>query len=183
MKSQNYCIIASGLNNYYVIGENDKRCLAAETMLTDRHPISSHRQVGCFVFKKNTMDRNLTFTKTITMITEVCCNCGILFGVPSDFQDQLRKTKNLFYCPNGHGQSYTKSKAEILQEKLDKEISDSQRKYTEISALLNSAVGEKNKLQKELKRVHNGVCPCCNRSFVNLQRHMKTKHPEVISNP
>jgi hypothetical protein len=22
------------------------------------------------------------------------------------------------------------------------------------------------------------VCPCCQRSFQNLSRHMKTKHPE-----
>jgi hypothetical protein len=22
------------------------------------------------------------------------------------------------------------------------------------------------------------VCPCCNRSFQNLRRHMATKHPE-----
>ena len=35
------------------------------------------------------------------------------------------------------------------------------------------------KAEKQLKRVHNGVCPCCNRSFQNLQKHMKTKHPEI----
>lgn len=28
------------------------------------------------------------------------------------------------------------------------------------------------------KRVQNGVCPCCTRSFTNLRRHMATKHPE-----
>jgi len=28
------------------------------------------------------------------------------------------------------------------------------------------------------KRVANGVCPCCTRSFANLRRHMETTHPE-----
>jgi hypothetical protein len=28
------------------------------------------------------------------------------------------------------------------------------------------------------KRVGNGVCPCCNRTFEDLARHMKVKHRE-----
>lgn len=27
-------------------------------------------------------------------------------------------------------------------------------------------------------RVANGVCPCCNRHFENLERHMKGQHPD-----
>jgi hypothetical protein len=26
-------------------------------------------------------------------------------------------------------------------------------------------------------RIKHGVCPCCNRTFLNLQRHMTTQHP------
>lgn len=33
-------------------------------------------------------------------------------------------------------------------------------------------------LKKIQTRVKGGVCPCCNRSFVQLTRHMKTKHPD-----
>lgn len=28
------------------------------------------------------------------------------------------------------------------------------------------------------KRVTNGVCPCCTRSFQNVKRHIANKHPE-----
>lgn len=125
------------------------------------------------------MDRNLTYTKTITMITEICCSCGVAFGIPSDLQDQLLKTKNLFYCPNGHRQSYTKSKAEILQEKLDVEKIESEKKLREMTDRMLDETNRRMKVERQLKRVHNGVCPCCNRSFQNLQRHMKTKHPEI----
>ncbi len=125
------------------------------------------------------MDRNLTYTKTITMVTEICCNCGVPFGLPSDFQEQLRKTKNSFYCPNGHGQSYSKSKAEILQDKFNAEKIESEKRLQEMTDRMLDETNRRMKAEKQLKRVHNGVCPCCNRSFQNLQKHMKTKHPEI----
>lgn len=36
----------------------------------------------------------------------------------------------------------------------------------------------KAQLTKTKKRVSNGVCPCCNRTFKQLARHMENKHPE-----
>jgi hypothetical protein len=38
--------------------------------------------------------------------------------------------------------------------------------------------GHVTRKKRQLERVASGVCPCCNRSFVNLRRHMKTQHPE-----
>ena len=32
--------------------------------------------------------------------------------------------------------------------------------------------------QKKLARVRNGTCPCCQRHFKNLRRHMDNKHPQ-----
>lgn len=32
-------------------------------------------------------------------------------------------------------------------------------------------------------RIANGVCPCCDRSFTNLQRHMASKHPDYAHAP
>lgn len=128
------------------------------------------------------MDRNLTYTKTITMITEICYQCAIPFGIPSDFKDSClaEGDKKLFYCPNGHGQVYTKSNSQKLQEKFDKEKLELEQQNKNIADMMLDARSERDKLQKQLNRVHNGVCPCCNRSFVNLQRHMKTKHPEKL---
>jgi hypothetical protein len=46
----------------------------------------------------------INYQKTISMVTEICCNCGIAFGLPSDLQEHLRNDPNKsFYCPNGHG--------------------------------------------------------------------------------
>jgi DNA repair exonuclease SbcCD ATPase subunit len=41
---------------------------------------------------------------------------------------------------------------------------------------------ERRKTQTRMRnlkaRIKNGICPCCKRSFVQLARHMATKHPE-----
>jgi hypothetical protein len=48
-----------------------------------------------------------------------CYKCDIVFAVSHDLNKAWRRDKTTFYCPNGHAQSYTKSTADILQEKLN----------------------------------------------------------------
>lgn len=36
----------------------------------------------------------------------------------------------------------------------------------------------KGQVTKVKNRVSKGVCPCCNRYFKNLHRHMENKHPD-----
>ena len=50
-----------------------------------------------------------------------CCVCGIVFGLSEAFNLSLRTEKNLWYCPNGHSQSYT---ARPIRE----ELAESKRK-------------------------------------------------------
>lgn len=51
-------------------------------------------------------------------VEEECCSCGVVFFVTKQLLDQFRKTKQRFFCPNGHGQAYTKGTADILEEEL-----------------------------------------------------------------
>lgn len=39
----------------------------------------------------------------------------------------------------------------------------------------------RGQLTKLKRRVSNGVCPCCNRSFADLHRHMTEKHPDYLT--
>ena len=53
----------------------------------------------------------------------------------------------------------------------------------ELLAILQREIDERLKCDKAAKtrlknRVGKGVCPCCNRSFANLKRHMASQHPE-----
>lgn len=38
--------------------------------------------------------------------TVECCDCGIVFQVSSDFDDNRFEDGRVFYCPNGHEQRY-----------------------------------------------------------------------------
>lgn len=108
-----------------------------------------------------------------------CCNCGVVFAFPESLNTRLVETHRVFFCPNGHEQLY---KGETEAEKLKKELEKERQRRTMAE---NTATAEAQRasnleatLTRERKRVGNGVCPCCNRSFSNLRRHMATKHPE-----
>lgn len=125
----------------------------------------------------------LTYTETITMITVKCCNCGVVFGMTSDLQKRfLNDHDKWFYCPNGHEQHYTgKTDAEKLKEAQTQLAIHREARYKEEREKI-AALDKVKKLDAKIKRIHNGVCPCCNRSFENLRRHMETKHPEELKN-
>lgn len=109
------------------------------------------------------------------LLTETCFKCGVLFAMTEDFQENLRRNRNTFYCPNGHGQVYTgKTDAQKLK--------DAEARETALNDQLFAAVADAEKTRGDLIRarirIANGVCPCCNRSFENVRRHIATKHPD-----
>lgn len=119
-----------------------------------------------------------TFTQnpTIHFRIEICCNCGILFGVEADHQQQLVDYGKTFYCPSGHPQSYSKPRIKIIEEQL--EIAQRDLRASKCETLAERQRRETTEAQKLRleKRMRHGVCPHCNRSFTNLRRHMESKH-------
>ncbi len=122
--------------------------------------------------------RGKTHAETIHFVLEECCKCGVPFFMPAYLQKKLRaQPGETFYCPNGHTMVYTgKTEADKLKDQLAAEA----REKEHLTNRLLDQMNMNTKLTDQLKRVHKGTCPCCNRSFANLQRHMKTKHPEII---
>lgn len=122
-----------------------------------------------------------TYMETVTLQEDTCCVCGITFAAPQHWFKSKQSTGDTFYCPNGHSLSFTKGTDTILRE----QIADEQKRARELELQLTSAQDQlqatKRELQRHKKRIANGVCPCCNRAFMQLQRHMKTKHPEYSS--
>ena len=43
-----------------------------------------------------------TASKPRMIIMDVCCVCGIEFGLADDVRDAFRRTGKRFRCPNGH---------------------------------------------------------------------------------
>lgn len=120
--------------------------------------------------------------EVVDFIQMECGNCGIPFFVPTRWRNNKINSHGSFSCPNGCSRIFVaKSEAEKLKEQLDNVLKEKSNREEELTNKWLDALGEKQKLSKQLKRVHKGVCPCCNRSFINLQRHMESKHPDKIS--
>lgn len=123
----------------------------------------------------------LAINTYVDLEPETCCRCGVAFGVPAYFKKKRLEDRETFYCPNGHAQHYTgPTEAGRLRKQLD--IANNSRDF--YSRRLDAEVRSKRavrahltRAKKKLERVAHGVCPCCNRSFQNLRRHMSAKHP------
>lgn len=107
-----------------------------------------------------------------------CCVCGTVFWMSGSTYRNARENGANFFCPNGHSQSYTKSRVAVLEEQLERERKRrewAEKNQKSAARALTAQRGENTKLRK---RIAGGACPCCKRSFQNLARHMKTKHPK-----
>ena len=114
-----------------------------------------------------------------------CGECGIAFHVPASWQRERRDNGKGWYCPNGHSRVYRESEVDRLKKKL-REAEESKARHIQSrrwaeenarSARHGTAIAQ-GKLKAAKKRAAAGVCPCCKRSFKQLRRHMKTKHPK-----
>lgn len=121
-----------------------------------------------------------------------CGECGIRYAVPKKFLDSRREerlsgqTKG-WWCPNGHRWSFTETDNDRLRRERDilkQQIARVEDDRAAAWRAEEAATAAKKKAEAALKRTMNragaGVCPCCNRSFVALARHMKTRHPDVV---
>jgi DNA repair exonuclease SbcCD ATPase subunit len=106
-----------------------------------------------------------------------CPSCGVHYGLDETYRERRRDDAKNWYCPNGHSLSYRETEADRLR----RQLGEAQQHLTNVEFQLRrktEALTEEKRTHARLrKRVGNGVCPCCNRSFVNLQRHMSTQHP------
>ncbi len=126
------------------------------------------------------------FTEVATFATEACCVCGVKFAIPQEMQNRLRLTHDFFYCPNGHSQHYT---GETEAERLKKQLAQEQHRREQIETARTDLMKQRDGLERRLRsqrgtstrirnRIKHGVCPCCNRTFEQLARHMATQHPD-----
>jgi hypothetical protein len=127
-------------------------------------------------------DLTISFTDTLTVIT---CWRGINHAVPQHLRDyQLRchrdgKAVPSVYCPLGHAHSPAgKGEAEKLRERLEREQARAGRLAAERDQIQASLNAQKGATTRARKRAAAAVCPCCHRSFVQLRRHLATKHPD-----
>lgn len=132
---------------------------------------------------------------------ETCCvhHCKVQFFLPEElYQAALHSRGPInqggiqFYCPYGHQQHYIKGESpedklrrerDVLAQRVvqkDDEIRYQQNLRQGTERRLSAVKGMVTRIKN---RVGHGVCPCCDRSFQNLTRHMSHKHPDYAKSP
>jgi hypothetical protein len=116
------------------------------------------------------------------LTTMQCGTCGVWHAIPTVMYKTAVEEGGYWHCPNGHQRGFREGRRErdaVLRERdrlkqmiaQDDEIAASR-------ARCDKAAKEIDRLKKRAKA---GTCPCCKRTFSNMARHMKTKHPEMLS--
>ena len=138
-----------------------------------------------------TFERNMTQKFLVVS----CYTCGIPFGITSNlYKRVVTDATGSVYCPScgsktcwresEHEKEKRRLKAEMESEiarvKRDKEyLEASVKRHRERADIAERSLTATRGVVTRIKnRVSKGVCPCCNRSFENLHRHMTTQHPE-----
>lgn len=108
-----------------------------------------------------------------------CSDCGVTYFFPERWCCERADDKRGWNCPNGHGQVFRESEADRLRRERDRLKQETSRLEDENRLERERAERAEAVAARLRKRIRRGVCPCCNRTFANVARHMKSKHPNV----
>lgn len=127
----------------------------------------------------------LTFCGTVQIV--YCYKCGVPFGLSLELYNRRCDDGESFWCPNGHSQHFTESNVQRLERILKSERSSKEYWQRESTREAQERIKAERRLSatqgvvtRIKKRVANGVCPCCKRHFVNLEKHMHGQHPDYV---
>lgn len=109
-----------------------------------------------------------------------CGECHIWFGLEAGHHDKMKRTGYQFYCPNGHFISYGENENSRLKRERDAARARASHLGDQLEAEKRSRAAVKGHLTRVQRRIANGVCPCCQRSFANVAQHMAGQHPEFV---
>ena len=107
-----------------------------------------------------------------------CPTCSMAYAAPPRFFEEKERTGQTFYCPAGHSIWFKDNETDRLRKQLEKEKSNTEWYKGRTNNLEKQLSAQKGQTTKLKKRIANGICPCCKRSFSNLHRHMKSQHPD-----
>ena len=129
-----------------------------------------------------------TLTVETKLKTIHCGKCGGTYAIDARYHQTKRTEGGFWHCPYcacKWGFSAEASELAKLTRRLEYQEAETERErawrrneqdrhaYTQRRLAATQGVVTRTK-----NRVSKGVCPCCNRHFTNLQRHMASKHPD-----
>jgi hypothetical protein len=117
-----------------------------------------------------------------------CVRCKCEVWIPDALYEAADHGRGAvkFYCGYGHGQVFAvgesdanklRRERDLLAQRIaerDDEIKRQREMRQETERRLSATRGVVTRIRN---RVGHGVCPCCNRTFGNVARHMASQHP------
>lgn len=117
----------------------------------------------------------------------VCPECAMIFKVPKNFYELRRRDGETFFCPVGHRQHFGENEITLLKKQLAQALSSkafhqdrSDHYRVNMIKEQNRSRGLKSALTLTKKRIAKGKCPCCTKTFSDLENHLKEKHAEYL---
>lgn len=120
-----------------------------------------------------------------------CWKCKAEIALPEELYTAAKKSSAIqIYCGYGHPGVFKEGETEAdkLRRERDRLAQRVAEKDDEIRRQRDLRAGAERRLSatqgvvtRIKNRVGKGVCPCCNRTFSNLARHMLGEHPTFIA--
>jgi len=114
-----------------------------------------------------------------------CGTCGVWFTVPEIVYENHRREGGYHACPMGHMRGWQtgeeKREREAMRLDRDRLKQDAARLEEELATERRRADVAEERVSRVKRRAAAGICLCCNRTFANIQRHMQTKHANVVA--
>jgi hypothetical protein len=127
-----------------------------------------------------------TLIYTGTLVTTHCW-CGIHYAMPQALYDEANRSGKTTYCPIGHAGVFKNSENERLRkekrellERLDRQRAATMDAQREAEHAERRRRSTKAVLTKTKKRLVEGKCPRCSKTFPDLAGHMHDKHPDYV---
>lgn len=131
--------------------------------------------------------KNVVQSVEVELETMQCGTCGVWHAIPKIMFDSCYREGGFWHCPNGHSRGYRKGQDERDEESLKKQLAREKKEkewaIQEQENLKKQLAAQKGQNTKLKNRAKAGVCPCCNRTFKQLARHMERMHPEFNKEP
>ncbi len=127
----------------------------------------------------------LTWMGTLTIIS--CGECSIHFAIPDNMLTSRKRDGENFWCPSGHKICYGDNENKRLMRERDRAQSNLEYARASRDAARDQAsaaerrrAAAQGQVTKIKRRVANGVCPACHRTFPAVADHMTTEHPDYV---
>jgi uncharacterized protein (DUF3084 family) len=98
--------------------------------------------------------------------------------LPKRLLDSAQNAAHTIYCPHGHALSWKETETDKLRRERDR-LKQREAMLEDEARMARERADKAEATTKRLKkRAAAGTCPCCQRTFSNMSRHMQTKHPQ-----